>query len=136
MTKIAQYLGILLVTLGACKKDETVAAYGAADQIWQVVEVDGIAFPATASLTFPQTGIVSGSAPCNQFSAELQTPYPWFELSAIKMTKRACPDLAAETTFIEALADMTLVEVLEDTMILSTPEGRSILFKSAAKTPQ
>lgn len=136
MTNTVQYLGILVLILGACKKDETVAAYGAANQIWQVVEVDDIPFPATATLTFPQAGIVSGSGPCNQFTADLTTPYPWFELGPIKITKRACPDLKAETIFVDALADMTLVEVLEDTMILSTPEGRSILFKSGAKTPQ
>jgi heat shock protein HslJ len=58
----------------------------------------------------------------------MAAPYPWFEAGDIAVTRRACPDLAAETAFFDALADMTLAEVAGDALILSTPDGREMVF--------
>lgn len=121
----------VMTTVTACVGDETVAAYGGADKTWQVVEVDGAAFPHRATLTFAETGTIQGEAPCNRYSASMTVPYPWFETGPIAQTKRSCPDAAAEAVFLAALADMTLSEVLGDTLVLSTPEGRSMVFKAA-----
>jgi heat shock protein HslJ len=40
----------------------------------------------------------------------------------------ACPDLAAETTFFATLENMTLSEASGDTLILSNPDGRQMVF--------
>jgi heat shock protein HslJ len=45
-------------------------------------------------------------------------------------TKMACPDLKAEYKFFKALEAMTLAEVLNDVLILSTSEGREMVFKA------
>ena len=55
-------------------------------------------------------------------------PYPWFEATQIISTKRACPDLEAEGAYLNALRAATLSEVLGEFLILSNPEGLSMVF--------
>ncbi|MBL4767229.1 MAG: META domain-containing protein [Rhodobacteraceae bacterium] len=129
MLKLAIIAG--LFGLGQCGKDETVAGYGAADQVWKLTELDGAAFAAQATVTFPESGVIAGQAPCNSYSGKMDAPYPWFDAEQMAVTRRACPDLAAETTFLAALDDMTLSEVSGDTMILSNDSGREMVFKAS-----
>lgn len=118
------------ILLTACRKDETVTAYGAAKRTWHLTEVDEQAVTYEATLRFPEAGLITGDAPCNTYFATMTVPYPWFEAQDIAATRRACPELASETAFLLALSQMTLSEVLGDTLILSTPEGRKMLFKA------
>lgn len=117
---------VMMVT--TCRADETVRAYGGADRVWHLVELDGAPFTAPATLTFPEAGRIAGKAPCNQYFGELTVPYPWFDVQNIGTTRMACPDLKSETQFLEALKAMTLSEILADVLILSTPEGREMVF--------
>jgi heat shock protein HslJ len=119
----------LLSLIPACQGDETLRAYGAADRIWTLTEIDGHPFTAEATLTFPAEGTIAGAAPCNKYSASMTVPYPWFEAGPIRATKMACADLKAESHFFQALDAMTLSEVLGDILILSTPEGRKMVFR-------
>ena len=118
----------LLLALPACRNDESVRAYGAADKEWRLVELAGNPFDATATLTFPEPGRIAGAGPCNTFSASMTVPYPWFEVGSIAATKRACPDLPSETAFFVALEQATLSEVLGNTLILSNTDGLSMVF--------
>jgi heat shock protein HslJ len=115
--------------LGQCGKDETVGGYGAADQVWQLTELDDTAFAAQATVTFPESGKIAGQAPCNSYSGKMDAPYPWFETGPMAVTRRACPDLAEEATFLTALGEMSQSEVSGDTMILTNDAGREMLFK-------
>ncbi|TMM52987.1 META domain-containing protein [Sulfitobacter sabulilitoris] len=108
--------------------DETVTAYGAADKTWRLTELSGQPFSANATLTFPARGKIAGSAPCNRYTADMTVPYPWFETGPIAATRRACPDLDAESLYFDTLRAMTLSEVLGDTLILSTPGGAHMVF--------
>ena len=119
-----------MVFAASCRKDETVAAYGASERVWTLAEIDGEPFNANATLTFPEAGKIAGKAPCNSYSASMAVPYPWFETGPVAATRMACPDLPAETHFFEAMDEMSLSEVLGDTLILSTPEGRKMVFRS------
>lgn len=85
----------------------------------------------TATLRFPQAGQIAGEGPCNSYTGAMTVPYPWFDAAEITITRRACPQLAEETAYLAALSDMTLSEVLGDTLILSTPEGRKLVFTAA-----
>ena len=116
----------LLIT--ACQGDETTSAYADPTAIYQLKEIDGKPFNATATLQFPEPGRITGEAPCNRFSGAQPLPYPWFKADAIAMTKRACPDLAQESLFVSTLSQMTLVEVSGATLILSTEGGRQMVF--------
>lgn len=122
---------LCLFAVFACKPDETIAGYGAADRIWVLAELDGEAFTAKATMQFPEPGRIAGDAPCNAYSGAMTAPYPWFEAGQIAVTRRACPDLAAESAFFEALSGMTQSEVSGDTLILSNEDGREMLFKAS-----
>ncbi|WP_299829139.1 META domain-containing protein [uncultured Roseobacter sp.] len=121
---------VALLALSACRGDETVTAYGAADKIWRLIEIDGASAPFEATLRFPGAGQIAGDAPCNSYSGAMTVPYPWFDAQEIVATQLACPDIDAETTYLAALTEMTLSEVLGDTLILSTAEGRKMVFKA------
>ena len=129
MLRLALLLSPLF--LAQCKGDETVARYGAADHVWTLTEIDGTPFTARATLTFPERGKVAGQAPCNSYTGVMVTPYPWFDLGQVAATRMACPDMASEAMFFETIGQMTLAEVSGDVLILSTPEGRQMVFKSA-----
>ena len=121
----------LVVSLLNCSGDETLSGHGAADKTWQLTEIDGTAFDATATITFPEEGKIVGEAPCNRYFAAQLQPYPWFEAAEIGTTRRACPELDRETAFLDALGAMSLAEVTDTTLILSTPEGREMIFRAA-----
>lgn len=108
--------------------DETVAGYGAGDGAWQLVQLDGVKFGAIGYLRFEAAGRITGAGPCNRFGGKQTAPYPWFRAERILSTKRACPDMAAESDYFQALQAMTLAEVQGDVLILSTPEGREMIF--------
>lgn len=118
--------------LSACK-DETISGYADAGAVWSLVELDGTAFPASATLSFPEKGRIAGQAPCNTYSGTQTAPYPWFETGPILSTKRACPDLNAETAFFAALSVMSIAEVSGGTLILSNEAGREMVFTSAPR---
>ncbi len=119
------------VALSACLEDETLTAYGAADRLWSLVSLDEQTFSATASIRFDTSGAVTGMAPCNNFTATQTAPYPWFVLTPISSTRRACSDLGLERDFLSALADMSLAEVSGNTLVLSNDAGRVLVFTTA-----
>ena len=114
-------------SLGLCP-DETISGYTDPATTWRLTELDGAPFTASATLAFPEEGEVTGTGPCNGFRAGQTLPYPWIEITGIAATRRACPDLDAETAYFAALEAMTLAEVGGDILILSTTEGREMVF--------
>ncbi|MEW2912517.1 META domain-containing protein [Leisingera sp. JC11] len=120
---------ITSLLLTACARDETLSAYGAAGTEWQLQVIDGAAFPAAATLMFPEPGKIAGRGPCNNFLGSQDAPYPWFETGPLAVTRMACPKLEAEAAFLQALQQMTLAEVTGDVLILSNEAGREMLFK-------
>ncbi|MEM6406907.1 MAG: META domain-containing protein [Pseudomonadota bacterium] len=118
---------LLPFLLGYCS-DETLTGYGAQGHVFVLVTINGEPFPARASIAFPEEGQITGQAPCNSFSATQEVPYPWFKAGPILATKRACPDLAQEQLFFDALSRMTLSEVTGPNLILSTAEGDRMEF--------
>ncbi len=124
-------IALLMFTLTGCKYDETISGYVDQRAEWALVELDGKPFPARATIVFPAKGKITGQAPCNRYSTTQSAPRPWFETGPIIATKMACADLAAEQTFFQALGEMSLVDTLGDTLILSNDAGREMVFKSA-----
>jgi heat shock protein HslJ len=118
-----------LSALGHCK-DETVSGHGGQGMTWVLHSIDGAPFTARATLTFPEEGRFAGEAPCNRYSGEQTVPYPWFAAERLVSTKRACPDLAAETRYLRALEDMTLAEIAGDTLLLTNDAGREMVFRA------
>ncbi len=121
---------ILPLLLAACPKDETISGYADPEKVFTLDLIDDRPFPARATISFPAEGVVRGEAPCNGWAAEQTAPYPWFELSPIRSTRRACDQLVQETEFFAALSEMTLAEVLGDVLILSNDAGREMVFRA------
>ena len=113
-----------------CGGDQSVAAFGAADTVWELQALDGDQFPAGTTLSFPETGKLSGDAPCNSYFGDQIAPYPWFKAERLASTKRACPELQQEQKFLQALAEMSLSEVAGNTLILSNDAGRELIFQA------
>lgn len=120
----------LVLTLSACAGDETLSAYARPGAVYALQEIDGAPFAARATLRLPGAGQVAGEAPCNQYSARLTVPHPWFALDTLSATERACPDLQAEAAFFAALSAMTLAETAGEVLILSNDDGREMVFRA------
>ncbi|WP_170575475.1 META domain-containing protein [Ruegeria atlantica] len=121
-------LTLPLLALFQCEKDETVAAYGAADQTWALQEIDGQPFEASAILRFPEEGRIEGNAPCNSYSGTLNAPYPWFEIQDLAATRATCSGLEAEGFYFAALMAMTQSEVSGSVLILRNDDGHEMVF--------
>lgn len=119
-----------LIFLSQCTGDETLTAYGGADTTWALQEMDGSAVATETTLIFPSPGALSGVGPCNNYSGRQTAPYPWFKTTQIISTKRACPELAFEDQYFQTLSEMTLSEILGDTLILSNDDGRELIFQA------
>lgn len=120
----------LLIALGACRGDETLSAYGAADKIWRLVEINSNPLSAAVTLTFPEPGTLAGAAPCNRYSGQQRVPYPWFEAAKVVTTRKNCPEISAEISYLAALQAATLSEVSGNTLILSSTAGMTLVFKA------
>lgn len=98
---------------------------------WVLQSLDGAPFRADATLDFPNSGRIEGAAPCNRYSATLETALPDFALGPILSTRRACPDLALESAYFRALNAMERVESHGRTLTLIGPDGRDMVFTAA-----
>lgn len=121
---------IALVVLTGCRSDETISGFAPADAVFVLQQMDGVAVPARATLSFPEPGRVTGDGPCNGFFASQAVPYPWIEIGEVAATRRACPELAFESMYFQGLRDMKLIEVSGNALILSTPAGREMVFQA------
>ncbi len=120
----------LLAGLFQCAGDETLSGYGASDATWKLVEINGETFAADATLQFPEEGKLTGQGPCNSFFGTQGEPYPWFKAENIGATRRACPELAAETLMLQSLEKMTLVEVTANVLLLTNDAGEQMVFEA------
>ncbi|CTQ50061.1 META domain-containing protein [Jannaschia donghaensis] len=115
--------------LGLCP-DETVSGYVEPTTVWHLTEIDGAPYTADATITFPKEGSVRGTGPCNTFTATQSVPVPWIRIRDIASTSMTCPDGEAEAAYFAALQDMELIEVALDLLLLSTPDGRQMVFEA------
>lgn len=122
------YIVVVALCLSNCARDETVAAYGGANRVWTLAELDGQRIDTRSTLTFAGKGQIFGHGPCNAYTADMPDPYPWFETGRIARTKTACPDLATEERYFEVLASMTQSEVSGPTLVLRNNSGQELVF--------
>jgi heat shock protein HslJ len=118
-----------LITV-ASDNDTSLRVYAGADSTWVLTELRGEPVAARATMQFPEAGVIAGQAPCNRYRAALLVPYPWFDSGPVAATRMACPDLAAEKAFFQALEAATLSEIRDDTLILSDDDTVLMVFKA------
>ena len=103
--------------------------YDAPGILWQLIDLNDKPYEAQATLEFPEIGRIQGQAPCNRFFGEMWAAYPWFKLDGVAATRRACPDLEAESLFFTTLQQMSLAEHAEGYLILTGDDGQVMVFK-------
>ncbi len=113
--------GLALASTTACY------AQTGAETTWRLTHIDDIPYPAQATMVLEADGRISGRAPCNSFAGGGDAQAPDFDARRVLATKRACPDLRAETAFFRALAAMQKVQQDGDTLTLRG-SGRSMTF--------
>ncbi|MEM1388620.1 MAG: META domain-containing protein [Pseudomonadota bacterium] len=110
-------------------RDETISGYADRGAVYRLIEIGGQPAPADATIRFTEKGRIDGTGPCNSYAAAQTAPYPWIEVGAMASTRKACPDLAFETEFFEALQAVTLAEVSGPIVILSDPPNLELVFE-------
>lgn len=98
---------------------------------WHLVGFEGQEVAWEASLRFDGDKVAS-KAPCNRWFATNAAALPAVSIQSIGATKMACPDLAAESVFFEAMQAMQRAELDQGHLYLIGPEGRIMEF---AKDP-
>ncbi|WP_428926667.1 META domain-containing protein [Marinibacterium sp. SX1] len=125
----------LALALGATAAPAQEAApadpYADRDTTWVLVMLDTVPFEATATLRFPQDGQVAGKAVCNNYSGPQDGDFPEFRTGVLMATRMACPDMAQEQVFLDALADMRLAARKDGMLILSDGGDRQMVFTAA-----
>ena len=94
---------------------------------WHLVGLEGQEVGWTATLRL-EGNSVSGTAPCNGFAGTNAATLPDLSFGAIRATRMACPDLAAESVFFEALQAMQRAELDQGHLYLIGAEGRVMEF--------
>jgi heat shock protein HslJ len=94
---------------------------------WHLVGLEGQTVSWSASLRFDGEA-VAGKAPCNSWGARTGASLPEVSIAAIRATRMACPDLAAESAFFAALEAMQRAELDQGHLYLIGPEGRIMEF--------
>ena len=120
------------LALAACQSVAQNDGLGGPDTTWRLVTLDGAAFAATATLTFPDGRRLTGQAPCNSYFGALTATYPAFAAPVIGASKRACPDLQAEQAYFTALSAVTKATRDGDRLILSDASGPRLVFTIVA----
>ena len=101
---------------------------------WHLVGLEGQEIGWTASLRF-EGDKVAGKAPCNRWFGTNAAALPTVAIVGIGATKMACPDLAAESAYFEALQAMQRAELDQDHLFLIGPEGRIMEFAKGEDEP-
>ena len=117
-----------LFVLSACAGDETLTKYAPGAGAWRLSGASGAPADGGMTLRFPTPGRVAGRTPCSRFTARISAPYPWFELDDIEATPLPCAGGHGTAPLLEALRAMSIAEISDDTLILSTPEGARMVF--------
>jgi len=101
---------------------------------WHLVGLEGQTVGWSASLRIDGDKL-SGKAPCNRWFATNAAALPAVVIQGIGATKMACPDLAAESAYFEALQAMQRAELDQGHLYLIGPEGRVMEFATDPKEP-
>ncbi len=108
------------------------AACAAAEQDlhgdWHLQSLQGKAPPVPVTLLLDADGRASGAAPCNRYFGAYDAGAEALEFGPIASTKRACPELAFEGAYFNALAQVTAYRLEAGLLTLSGPQDMTAVF--------
>lgn len=94
---------------------------------WRLIDLNGERVGPQVTIDLSRPGQVAGQAPCNRYSGPYTGDLPEFRPGPLRVTRMACPELALERAFLEALERVTRAETERDRLIL-TGEGVRLEF--------
>jgi len=109
---------MVLVLLAGC-------AGGPPAPMWTLTEMKGSPVSVPITLDFTSNGI-RGKGPCNAYSAN-KTGADSFPIGPITSTKAACPDLALEQEYFQALSLARSSEASASVLVLNDAGSLSLL---------
>jgi len=126
-------LPFTLALLSACGPDETISGQLDPTARYTLTAMENPTTPndtllPNATIQFPEEGAFTGDGPCNRYWGAQTVPYPWIAFGPIATTRRACPDLRAEATYLQLLSQMTFAEVAGDVLLLSNDQDATLTF--------
>ncbi|KHQ52696.1 MULTISPECIES: META domain-containing protein [Mameliella] len=98
---------------------------------WVLQSMGGASVDFDASLDLTTPGTVNGKAPCNSFGGKVEGAWPDLSFGPLRMTRRACPELAQEHAFVMALQQVTQAELRDDQLVLRDAAGGELVFSPA-----
>lgn len=106
---------------------------GKANTEWVLASVDGAAVDYTATLSFAETGRITGQAPCNRYFADVTRQGDSFKLGMIGATRMACLQIKGEAAYFQTLQGVdTLIE--SPARLTLSGAGHEMVFVPAAQT--
>lgn len=94
---------------------------------WRLIDLNGEKVGVQVTIDLSQPGQVAGQAPCNRYGGPYDGQLPDFRPGPMRVTRMACPDLALEQSFLQALESVTRAETERDRLIL-TGDGVRLEF--------
>lgn len=95
---------------------------------WRLVELGGAPFTQRVTATLTADGRVVGEAPCNRFTAAWSGRWPDLAFAPATATRRACPNLQAETEFFAVLDRIEHAALGADGLTLTGPDDAMLRF--------
>lgn len=120
-------LAALPLLLAACQPAPVVQQPDLAQE-WKLVGFSAGALPPRVTMDLREPGRAAGQGPCNRWFGEVQGSFPAFRLPMVATTQMACPDLAAEGRFHDALGRVTAAELVGGQLVLTGPKGLRLTF--------
>lgn len=120
----------LPILLSATAPSEMTAesAFPGPETTYSISSLNGESYDKRGTLTFPEDGRIAGEAPCNNFNGSIDGTPAAFTLGPMVSTRKACPDMEAETEFLKLLNGMTSAEISDGQIILRDGQGNSMTF--------
>ena len=96
-----------LLALAACTPSDAPLSPEALSRDWRLVAwSDPGPLPPRATLDLRDPARAVGQAPCNRWFGAVEGPLPAFRIPMTGATRMACPDLEAETRYLDALSQV------------------------------
>ncbi|WP_323765060.1 META domain-containing protein [Marinovum sp.] len=116
------------VTSAFASLSATLSGAQDSDTLWKLQSIDGEAFEASATLTFPTPAQIAGTTPCNRFFGVQSAQKPGFDPGRMGVTQRMCLQFQQEAEFLAALREMTIREFDGTRLVLRNEDGREMVF--------
>lgn len=121
-------LGMASVLLAGCAVP---TAQSLSEDAWVAVAIDGVAavVPAPPTLRWTDTGRVSGSGGCNQFSGNYTLEFDRMAFSALAATRMLCVPApqGQEDMFFKALELTRRVQLSDGGLLLLDEQGKTLV---------